>query len=126
MPRKSKLDLPQLDLGQETLGQRIARLRVERGLSQAELGKKMGLTPGLISDYERERIRPYPEMTVRFAMAYDISTDELLGIKSSKIKDGYKPSPKILRRLKKIEELPSSQQKFLLRAVDTIIKGIEK
>ena len=124
MPRKSKLNLPPLDLGEETLGQRIERLRKQHGLSQTALADKIGLTQGLVSAYERGRLRPHPEMTVRFALALEVSTDELLGLKSTpKISD--KPSLKILRRMKKIEALPLAQQKFLLRTIDTFLKGIE-
>jgi ribosome-binding protein aMBF1 (putative translation factor) len=43
MPKVSKLKLPPLDLGEETLGQRIARLRKGRGISQVELAGKIGI-----------------------------------------------------------------------------------
>lgn len=42
MPQKSKLNLPLLNLGIETIGERITRLRKERGLSQRQLASKMG------------------------------------------------------------------------------------
>jgi len=123
MPRKSKLNLPPLDLGDETLGQRIERLRKQLGLSQAALADKMGITQVLVSDYERDRLRPHAEMAVRFALALEVSADELLGLKPTEKSSG-KPSLKILRRLKKIEALPPSQQKLLLRTIDTFLKGV--
>ncbi len=124
MGRKSKLKLPPIDLGKETLGQRIARLRKEKGKTQVELAKEMGLTQGLISDYELDKLRPYHEMIARFAFALDVSADELLGLKQ--IKDnGAKPSLKLTRRMKKIEALPPSQQKALLKTIDTFLKGAQ-
>ena len=42
MPKKSKLNLPPLNLGEEAWGKRIARLRKQNGLSQAQLAKKIG------------------------------------------------------------------------------------
>lgn len=125
MPRKSKLNLPPLNLGKETLGQRIARLRKERGYTQAELADKMGIIRELISDYEREKIRPHYEMVIRFALALDVTTDVLLGLKPSK-NNGSKPSLKILRRMKKIEALPPAQQKVLLKNIDMFLKGAER
>jgi transcriptional regulator with XRE-family HTH domain len=74
MPRKSKLKLPPIDLGSESLGQRIARLRKEKGYTQVELAKKMGIVRVLVSDYERERIRPHYEMIIRLALALDVTT----------------------------------------------------
>lgn len=122
MPRKSKLNLPPLDLGHESLGQRIARLRKEKGYTQDELAKKMGIVRVLISDYERERIRPHYEMIIRFAIALDVTTDELLGLKQSKNSPSSQ-NLKLVRRLKKIEALPPAEQKILLRTIDTFLKG---
>ncbi|RTZ99519.1 MAG: XRE family transcriptional regulator [Deltaproteobacteria bacterium] len=126
MPKKSKLNLPPLNLGEETLGKRIARLRKQNGLSQAQLAKKIGITPGLVSDYERNRLRPHAEMTARFALALQISADELLGLKHCK--NGTRDntaSLKILRRVKRIETLPSAKQKILLQNIDMFLKGAE-
>jgi transcriptional regulator with XRE-family HTH domain len=122
MPRVSRLELPPLNLGKETIGQRIARLRKERGYTQAELAEKTGIIQALISDYERDKLRLHSEMVVRFAQALEVSTDELLGL-SSKRKNGDKVSLRLLRRTKKIEELPPSQQKTLLKTIDTFLKG---
>jgi transcriptional regulator with XRE-family HTH domain len=125
MPRKSKLKPPPLNLGNETLGQRIARLRKGKGYTQVELANKMGIIQTLISDYERDKIRPHHEMVVRFALALEVSTDEIHGLKKPK-NNGGKLSLKILRRMHKIEALPPSQQKFLLRTIDTFLKGAER
>lgn len=84
----------------------------------------MGLTQGLISDYELDKLRPYHEMIARFAVALDVSTDELLGLKRSKKTDSQ-PSLKIQRRMKKIEGLPVAQQKILLKNIDMFLKGSE-
>ncbi len=124
MPRPSKLKLPPLDLGNETVGKRIARLRKERGYTQIELAERMSIIQGLISDYERDKLRLHGEMVVRFAQALEVTADELLGLNSSK--NGVKPNLKILRRLKKIESLPASSQKTLLKTIDTFLIAAEK
>jgi transcriptional regulator with XRE-family HTH domain len=127
MPRKSTLKLPPLDLGPETLGSRISRIRKEKGYTQIELAKKMGLVQTLITDYECDRLRPYPEMIVRFAQALEITTDELLGLSPSAPQNTEgKPDVKIVKRVKKIQNLPPSQQKALLKTIDTFLKGAEK
>lgn len=124
MARKSKLKLPPLKTGKETFGQRLARLRKEKGYTQVELAEKMGIIQVLISDYERDKTRPYHEMIVRFADALEVSADELLGIDISK-NEGDKSSLKLLRRMEKIESLPPAQQKTLLKTIDTFIKAAE-
>lgn len=109
-------------IGDETFGQRLARLRKSKGYTQVELAKKMDLVQVLISDYERDKLRPYHEMIVRFAKALEVSADELLGLKLTK-KKGNGPSLKLIRRMQKIEELSPTQQKFVFKAIDSLIKA---
>jgi transcriptional regulator with XRE-family HTH domain len=125
MPQKSKIKLPPLNLGKEALNQRIARLRKEKGYTQNDLADKIGIIRELISNYERGRIRPNYEMIIRLAMALEVTTDELLGVKPSK-GNGGKPNLKIQKRMKKIEELPAAQQKILLKNIDMFLKGAGK
>lgn len=125
MPKVSKLKLPPLDLGEETLGQRIARLRKGRGISQVELAEKIGIVQVLISDYENDKLRPHYEMIIRIALALDVTADVLLGMKKTESNE-TKPDMKLVRRLKKIESLPLAQRKAILKTIDTFLKGTEK
>ncbi|MFH1146933.1 MAG: helix-turn-helix transcriptional regulator [Pseudomonadota bacterium] len=109
----------------ETFGERLARIRIEKGYTQVELAEKMGIIQVLISDYEHDKLRPYHHMIAQFAQALEVSADELLGLTSVKSAQD-KPNLKLLRRMKKIEGLPPTQQKTLLRTIDTFLKGAEK
>lgn len=122
MARRSKLKLPPLDLGDETLGQRVARLRKERGYTQVELAERMGLVQALVSDYERGKLRLSAEMAIRFALALEISTEDLLRPNGSKPLR-HKPSRRVLRRMEKIEALPPRRQYFVLKALDALLSG---
>jgi len=64
-------------------------------------------------------------MIIRLALVLRVTADELLGIKPSKNKNGN-PSLKIQRRVKKIEALSESQQKFVLKAIDSHLKAFER
>ena len=125
MARKSKLKLPPLNTGKESFGSRLAKLRKAKGFTQVELAEKMGIIQVLVSDYELDKLRPYHDMVARFAKALDVSADELLGLTPLKNK-GNDPSLKILRRVKKIEDLPSTQQKFILKTIDSLLKAAER
>lgn len=124
MAQKSKFKLPPLNIDKESLGQRIARLRNEKGYTQAKLAEQIGIGQKIISDYELNKIRPHYEMVIRLALALDVTTDELLGLKKIK-RNGKGPNKKILRRLEKIDALPLSQQKFILRTIDSHLKALE-
>ncbi len=52
MPQKSKYILEPLNLGNETIGQRIARIRKMKKITQKELAKIIGIPRSLVSNYE--------------------------------------------------------------------------
>jgi transcriptional regulator with XRE-family HTH domain len=128
MPYKSKLKLPPLNLGTESLGQRLARWRKQRAFTQVQLAARMGLTQNLISAYECDRLGLQAEMLARFALALDVSADELLGLRRSRRSDAHEDAPplNLLRRLKKIQALSPFQQKALIKTIDMFIKAAEK
>jgi len=125
MPKKSKPAPATAD--DETLGQRLARIRKERGVTQVELAERTGLIQVVVSDYERGRLRLPAEMAVRFAEALGVTTDELLrpNRKDSAAKSGKQPSLKLVRRMEQIESLPLYQQRALLTTIDTFIAAAE-
>jgi transcriptional regulator with XRE-family HTH domain len=125
MAQTNKTTQPPMMIGDETFGQRLARLRKSKGYTQVELAKKMDIVQVLISDYERDKLRPYHEMIARFAKALEVSADELLGLALKK-NGNNGASLKLIRRMKKIEALPAVQQKILLRTIDTFLKGAQK
>jgi transcriptional regulator with XRE-family HTH domain len=122
MPRPSVLEPPEIDLGHESLGERIARIRKDRGFTQAELADQMGIIQKLVSDYERDNIRPHPEMLARFALALEVSADELIGLR--KIKTSRTISNRrLLRRLKEIEALPKKVQDTIIDMIDLALSN---
>ncbi len=124
MPTVAKYKLPKLPTD-ENLGERLARLRKERGYTQIEIAERIGINRVLISHYETNKLRPHYEMIIHLSLALEVTSDELLGIKPS-IKKDMEPSLKLLRRVKKIEALPASKQKILLQNIDIFLKGAEK
>jgi transcriptional regulator with XRE-family HTH domain len=119
MPKKSK-NKARAVAGVETIGQRLARLRRERGLTQVMLAERVGIIQALVSDYERDKLRLNPDMSVKFAQALGVTTDQLLGLQPTK-GNGHQPSRKVLRRLEEIENLPRRDQDALLRTIDAFL-----
>lgn len=105
------LKLPPVDFGDETIGQRLARIRKQCGVTQIDLAAKLGITQSLISDYERDHLRLPAEMAVRFALTLEVTTDELLHPRAAKPR-ASRPSLKPLRRMRQIERLPPNQQVY--------------
>jgi transcriptional regulator with XRE-family HTH domain len=123
MPKPSKLALAPLPPSDETPGQRLARLRRERGFTQNELADRTGLVQTLVSDYERGKLRLNADMILRFAAALDVSTDDLLQ-PAIGAKPQRKPSRRVLQRLERIEALPSHLQTTVLKSLDLMLKSV--
>ncbi len=115
-------------LQKETLGQRIKRIRIQQGYTQADVGKKVGVAQRLVSDYESGRLRVSVDMLVRFAKAFDIDVNELIiDAHNSKNKKEISPiGSKLTQRIRRIETLPISHQKTIIKTVDAFLKAAGK
>jgi len=125
MPTKSKLKLKPVDMGDESLGQRLARLRKERGWTQKQIAERTGLIQELVSNYETDKLRLNADMILRFAEVLDISADELLRGSKNPVQAKKQPSIKIVRRMEQIEALPLYQQRVLLSTIDHFLAAAQ-
>lgn len=69
-------------------GNLLKNLRIEKGLTQAELSKIVNVTPKAISLYENNQRDPDNEMLKKFANIFNVTTDYLLDNEVSNSK-GY-------------------------------------
>ena len=60
------------------LGARIAALRREAGLNQAELAQRLQISPSAVGMYEQGRREPSADTLVAMAQLFGVSTDYLL------------------------------------------------
>ncbi len=59
---------------------RLKQLREEKGLSQAQLGEKIGVSRGSISFYENESRIPDIEVLEKISLFFEVPSDYLLGL----------------------------------------------
>jgi transcriptional regulator with XRE-family HTH domain len=122
MPRVSRLKLPPIPT-KESIGERVARIRKDRGFTQVELAEKIGVIQSIVSAIERDVLKLSAEMAIRFALALEVTTDDLLmPVKKTNGSQARKPSRKILRRLEQIETLPKNQQSAVLKTIDNALE----
>lgn len=62
------------------LGVRIQQLRMERNMSQSELGKALNRSKSVISAYENDLRIPPLEVLTEIALIFNVSLDYLVGI----------------------------------------------
>ena len=106
----------------ETVGQRLARLRRERGLTQAELAGRLGIAQPIVSDYERGELRLHGQLIVRLTEILGVSADELLGLAPTPAA-GPQVQRRLVRRLRAIDRLPRRDQQALFRTIDAFLKS---
>ena len=63
----------------------LRTLRQQSGMTQKELGEKIGVTKSVISYYELQERSPSPEILIKVAQVFHVSTDYLLGLEQTRI-----------------------------------------
>lgn len=105
----------------ETLGQRLARLRKEKGITQVELAKMLDTTQPVVSDYERGLLRLHGELIIQLAGILEVSADELLGLEQLQ-RAGPARDRRLARRLQAFDKLPKRDRDTLTRTVDAFLE----
>jgi len=87
------------------LGENILKLRKSKGLSQEQLGERVGVTRQTISNWELSETAPNPEQLKLLSKALNISIDELLendvnGVLIEKVSNTEKLAGIIIKALK--------------------------
>ncbi len=103
------------------LGENIARLRKDLGISQIKLASMLGISQRVLCSYEcGSRIMPVV-MLPKIAERLNVPTDSLLNVKDSLISlDERTKKAKSLRKLEKVSSLPPEQQKAVFNLIDSL------
>jgi len=104
-------------------GERLRMARREKGFTQSRLSEITGLSRRSIVHYERHATMPPLEKVKKLAQALDISSDELLGMKTptQNHKDEEKATYRIMKRVRMIEKLPKRDQDMIMNLINTLL-----
>jgi transcriptional regulator with XRE-family HTH domain len=102
------------------LGARIASLRREQGLTQAQLAEVLGLTQQMVASYEVGRRRVPVSLLPKIAAALAVSVETLIGQgRTTPAKRG--PAPKLQQQMERIQRLPRAKQRLVLQMLDGVL-----
>ena len=93
-------------------GDKLKTLRTEAGMTQTELAKRLNVTKSVVSYYELQERTPSPDVLIRLADIFHVSTDYLLGINRKKMID--------------VSDLSDEDVRFLLITIETLRKKNSK
>ncbi len=102
------------------LGQRIAQLRKERGLTQVQLAEILGVSQQHMQSFEKGRRRVPVSALPRLSKVLGVPVEALIGMETNTNKRG--PTPKLQRQLEQLQELPRSQQRFVSQMLATVLQ----
>ncbi|MDY2575697.1 MAG: helix-turn-helix transcriptional regulator [Bacilli bacterium] len=63
----------------ETFGQRLARLRKEKGFTQEDIADKINISPQAVSKWENDISSPDIQTLIKLSDIFEVSLDDLLG-----------------------------------------------
>ena len=100
------------------MNDRIRKIRKQKGITQIELGNRIGVSQQVITNYERGIREPNIETLLKIAGALDISLETLIGKKT--IKPDEQTSRALQKRFEQIKKLPPEKQKAFITFVDAL------
>jgi len=101
------------------MGKRLAEIRKNQGLTQSELGRRIGLSRRMVVYYETVSDNIPANLLAKIATALKVSADELLGLKSLSIEES-KTSLRLLSKLKVVGQFPRRQIKSVLDYINAL------
>ena len=105
-----------------SFGKKIAMLRKEKDLNQGDLAAKLKTSVSVISRYERDEMLPSIDVAKKLAAVLDTTVGYLLG--ESEDNHLFK-NPKILQRLKDIQNLSEQEQEHIFITLDALIRDFK-
>lgn len=99
-----------------SFGERLKRLRQEKGWSQAKLAENLSVHQKQISSYERGLHFPQTELLIRIASLFNTSLDFLAFDDRDDIKQMKIADRDLLQKMEAVDQLPEEDK--------TIIKGV--
>lgn len=113
--------------GTTAIAKRIAEARKDRGISQAAMAKKLGVTQPIISRYERGELRIHAELLVKIAKILKSTSDELLGLKPMKMQQPKNEldtadKRKLWKKFQQIAKWSEKDQRAVIRIINSMSK----
>ena len=113
-----------------TLGQKLSDLRAERRIGLRELGRAVGVTAMHISNLEKGKSMPSPELVQKLAEALNANLDELLHLADQvdpDVVDVIQSNPySVPNFLRSAKDLTPEQWEALQKQVDKMTKSTKK
>lgn len=103
-----------------SFSERLKRARVNKGLSQSQLGELVNVHYTQIGRYENKGSQPAADVLSKIADALDVSTDFLMYGSQNELADGLSDK-EFLSQFKRIIQLPTDKKVILKELIDAFL-----
>ena len=103
------------------LGARMAELRRDQELTQAQLGELVGVSQQQIASFEIGRRRVPVSLLAALATGLAVTVEELIGVPGRRPAGKRGPAPKLQQQLERISQLPKAKQKMVSEVLDSLL-----
>lgn len=102
------------------LGIQVTTLRKSRGMTQAELARAIGVSQQAVFAWELGERRISVLVLAKLAKIFSTSVEAMIGLsKPPHVRKG-RLSPRCMRHAERLQGLPKTQQRFVIRIIDTL------
>lgn len=102
------------------LGARVAELRKAQSITQVQMAEALNVSQQTINSYEVGRRRIPVSTLPQLARLLGVTVEELLVDDAAAAKKRG-PAPKLQQQIERIQQLPRTQQKFVMQMLDTVL-----
>ena len=102
-----------------TFGERLTAVRKKKNMSQADIGKKIGINGDAYGRYERNEVRPTIEMAVKISQALEVSLDYLTGNADVEMDKAT------LQRIQEVSKLNEKEKDYIFVTLDALIRDFK-
>jgi transcriptional regulator with XRE-family HTH domain len=102
-----------------TFGECLTQVRKRKNLSQAAIGKKIGINGDAYGRYERNDVRPTIEMAIKIAQALEVSLDFLRGTSEVDLDKA------VLDRVQEVTKLNEKEKDYIFVTPDALIRDFK-
>lgn len=102
------------------LGARVAELRKAQSITQVQMAEALNVSQQTINSYEVDRRRIPVSTLPQLARLLGVTVEELLVDEAAAARKRG-PAPKLQQQIERIQQLPRTQQKFVMQMLDTVL-----
>ena len=104
----------------KALGAHVTTLRKSRGMTQAELARAIGVSQQCVFAWEIGDRRISALVLAKLSKIFSTSVENIVGLsKPLRVRTG-RLSPRWIRHAERLQALPKTQQRFLIRIIDVL------